>query len=1048
MADEPLEKLVIEIKGDNTDAVGKIQGVITALENLNKKFSSKASKNTPADRIRAIGNAIDSINPTKLENLARVLENMPKKAAAAGKSIADAVAKATETPKGGTESANPRTVAAGEDLNRAFEKVYDNVTRIGGAIRNVKLDRLTRESDALQLKLADVRKQMTEIGQDDTKQSKLASLELEAVRLEKRIEDVNAKINEMGNGNGSKSESPLASFLKSQVQSKATGDSQALTALTQSDPELAVTLGLLVKVGQELDKVIKKIAEVGWKVTTFPFKLAHNAISKIINSVGNLIKMAKKRVLYRLLNTLISSVSKGFTDGIQHVYDYSSAISGTFASSMNKIATSALYVKNSIGAMVSPLINALVPAIDYIADKFVDLLNIINQVIATLTGAATWTKAIKYPIEYGDEAKKASGKVKELKKSVLAIDELNQLKDNSNSGSGGKTDLLDYSKMFEEMDNDSPLSQFIQGLKDDIENGNWASVGTKLAEKLNGLIDSVHEKVSWENFGPWISGKIQSAADAFNAFGANVNWTNIGTTISDGLDSVLRTIQTALSKFDILSTATYLTDILNGFTGNEQFWSDLGTTLHNLCTTALGWLKTAIQNYDWEQLGKSLAIGLKDLKMDEILTALQEVSWSLFDGLKSAVNSFIKEGGLKEIGRLIWNGFIRAIANIINVFSPQLADRFYKKFSKPAEGSGANLGESTVEGFKTKLDEPDAATKLKNSYKNLFDRSFTTDTATGKGDSLGTALTTGIGNQLPWSGSTTLLGRFVTWLSATFSSAKASAQGNADGTSLIDSFSLLFPQGGTTSVIAKFVSWMSATFSPSKAKTQGEDVGNSTISGINSKFALTNIATATAAFTAWLSSVFSKNKAESQGKVVADGTVTGITTQLDSKQKDGTITNLIAKLFGKDKGKLAGEEYAKGVVEGLVDKLQKGKVQINTNFSSPMGGKTTLDFDIQKYGFASGGYPLTGQAFIARESGPELVGTIGNRTAVVNNDQIVESVSQGVYEANAEQNALLREQNQILRAILGKDEGGNEFTADAILSVLGQWNRRAGMAVG
>ena len=40
-----------------------------------------------------------------------------------------------------------------------------------------------------------------------------------------------------------------------------------------------------------------------------------------------------------------------------------------------------------------------------------------------------------------------------------------------------------------------------------------------------------------------------------------------------------------------------------------------------------------------------------------------------------------------------------------------------------------------------------------------------------------------------------------------------------------------------------------------------------------------------------------------------------------------------------------------------------------------------------------------GQMFIAREAGPELVGTIGGRTAVANNDQIVDSVSRGVFEA-------------------------------------------------
>ena len=49
--------------------------------------------------------------------------------------------------------------------------------------------------------------------------------------------------------------------------------------------------------------------------------------------------------------------------------------------------------------------------------------------------------------------------------------------------------------------------------------------------------------------------------------------------------------------------------------------------------------------------------------------------------------------------------------------------------------------------------------------------------------------------------------------------------------------------------------------------------------------------------------------------------------------------------------------------------------------------------------FASGGFPAEGQMFIAREAGPEMVGSIGNRTAVANNDQIVSAVSQGVYNA-------------------------------------------------
>ena len=74
--------------------------------------------------------------------------------------------------------------------------------------------------------------------------------------------------------------------------------------------------------------------------------------------------------------------------------------------------------------------------------------------------------------------------------------------------------------------------------------------------------------------------------------------------------------------------------------------------------------------------------------------------------------------------------------------------------------------------------------------------------------------------------------------------------------------------------------------------------------------------------------------------------------------------------------------------------------------------------------FAQGGFPESGQTFIARENGiPEMVGTIGRRTAVANNEQIVESVASGVAEANGEQNMLLREQNSLLRALLEKDTG-------------------------
>lgn len=49
--------------------------------------------------------------------------------------------------------------------------------------------------------------------------------------------------------------------------------------------------------------------------------------------------------------------------------------------------------------------------------------------------------------------------------------------------------------------------------------------------------------------------------------------------------------------------------------------------------------------------------------------------------------------------------------------------------------------------------------------------------------------------------------------------------------------------------------------------------------------------------------------------------------------------------------------------------------------------------------YATGGFPRTGQVFIAGEAGAEMVGSLDGKPAVVNNDQIVEAVSSGVYGA-------------------------------------------------
>ena len=80
-----------------------------------------------------------------------------------------------------------------------------------------------------------------------------------------------------------------------------------------------------------------------------------------------------------------------------------------------------------------------------------------------------------------------------------------------------------------------------------------------------------------------------------------------------------------------------------------------------------------------------------------------------------------------------------------------------------------------------------------------------------------------------------------------------------------------------------------------------------------------------------------------------------------------------------------------------------------SDFSSTMSsvkvtGKNTVTYtpSYESYipRFASGGFPTPGQLFIANEPGnPEMIGSIGGRTAVANNGQITEAIATAVYNA-------------------------------------------------
>ena len=90
--------------------------------------------------------------------------------------------------------------------------------------------------------------------------------------------------------------------------------------------------------------------------------------------------------------------------------------------------------------------------------------------------------------------------------------------------------------------------------------------------------------------------------------------------------------------------------------------------------------------------------------------------------------------------------------------------------------------------------------------------------------------------------------------------------------------------------------------------------------------------------------------------------------------------------------------------------------------------------------YADGGFPDAGELFIARERGAELVGSIGGRTAVANNEQIIEGIKRGVKEANAES---AQGGNWVIQLV---DTDGN-IKSETVISAAQRRNRRDGKTI-
>ena len=401
--------------------------------------------------------------------------------------------------------------------------------------------------------------------------------------------------------------------------------------------------------------------------------------------LGSFFGSIKRIATYRLIRMALKLISQGLKEGVTNLYEWSKAFDKTheFAKSMDKIATAALYVKNSLGAMVSPIINTLAPALDWLADKFVALLNIVNEFFAALTGASTYTVAKKVATEFKEAADNTGKATKALKSYTIGIDELNIIEESQGSKSGGNGNSNVASDWFEKHDVSTGMKDFVDSLKKYFQSGDWKGLGTFLGTEFNNLVD----KVPWESIGTKAGELFTAGFTTLNAFFDTADFVKFGSKIGSMLNKFFEHADFSQAGEALVGALFSGVDFIGGFLGTVKW----GTVTGKISDFFIGGMRKAkkwFENKNWKEVGSKLYEGIKDALNGIKLTELVGSFWDLINGVTTAtidvVFTFLGSWG-EDIGNWFYD-----------LSNGQLPDAGEKPIQFIIGGVGADIVEGLV----------------------------------------------------------------------------------------------------------------------------------------------------------------------------------------------------------------------------------------------------------------------------------------------------------------------------------------------------------------
>ena len=729
-----------------------------------------------------------------------------------------------------------------------------------------------------------------------------------------------ASLSELGNALGSIASIRTVSNIDwSQITTGMQGFVASLAQISEAD------ITRLERLGNALSNIA---AVRGLSNTSTDIRNIGKEASRATDKLGQFFDSITRIAMYRLIRFALKIISDALKEGIGNLYQYEKAFGGDFAKSMDSLATSFLYLKNSLGAMVAPIITSLAPALSLILDIVAEIANAIGYLFAALSGATSFKRAIRVQTEYAEAIDDTTEANERLKKSLLGIDEINALQ--APTQTGGGTTATSPLIMFEDVPIGEQLSlgDFFEVFKKA-----WEKDGKRTVKSIKRAFESLKElfKSIGKSFSKvWSNGTGEETLGTILSISSNVSemWANIAEQFRKAWEEGDTGTQIIQAVWDILNSVLEVVDRITEATAEWTLTLDFSPLLQSILN-----LLEPIQPII-EAIGLVLSFLWENI-------ALPLATWALESAIPDVINALA--GYLEYVSgvfsldwELAWHGIVDFVSNIwellwVDTLYP-IVMWFYEEVLIP-------LG--------------DFFTELWEDIKEF-----------------------GI---WAWEGIKGVWETVATWFDE----------------SVIQPVCKFF-KGLWESVSGFFDNlW--------------EDI----------KEVWETVAT-------W----FDENVIQP---------IVGFFEDMWEDLK-GIINGILAGLETVVNGFVA-------AINWIVDGLNRISFDV-PDWVPGIGGKT-FGFNIKHVAEASlprlekGGLVNAGQLFIANEAGPELVGQYGNKSAVMNNEQIVRSVSDGVYAANAEQTALIREQNNLLREMVGLLASGENGGTD-LLSAVQRMNRRAG----